>query len=165
MSTFPTALPAARTPDPMQAPPLRWGVIGPGWIAERFISSIRGHTRQQVLAVGSRDLGRSTAFAQKHGAWIAARLKKLPHPAPFAHGLALPLRGEPHRIEHRRLQPGRAPVEFGLFLEELVEIILPGRRIERPGGAAEEALPVVGRPAIGRGVPPDVPVAVRVVAR
>jgi len=67
MSVFPAALPAARTPDPMQAPPLRWGVIGPGWIAERFISSVRRHTRQQVLAVASRDLGRSTAFAQKHG--------------------------------------------------------------------------------------------------
>ena len=67
MSAFPAALPAARTPDPMDAPPLRWGVIGPGWIAERFIGSARRHTRQQVLAVGSRDLGRSTTFAQKHG--------------------------------------------------------------------------------------------------
>ena len=67
MSTFPTALPTARTPAPMDAPPLRWGVIGPGWIAERFIGSVRRHTRQQVLAVGSRDLGRSTAFAAKHG--------------------------------------------------------------------------------------------------
>ena len=67
MSAFPSALPAARTPDPMDAPPLRWGVIGPGWIAERFIGSLQRHTRQQVLAVGSRDLGRSTAFAAKHG--------------------------------------------------------------------------------------------------
>jgi predicted dehydrogenase len=50
----------------MAAPPLRWGVIGPGWIAERFIGSIRRHTRQEVLAVASRDLGRSTAFASKH---------------------------------------------------------------------------------------------------
>jgi len=50
----------------MAAPPLRWGVIGPGWIAERFIGSVRRHTRQEVLAVASRDLGRSTAFAATH---------------------------------------------------------------------------------------------------
>jgi predicted dehydrogenase len=67
MSAFPSALPAARTPDPMAAPALRWGVIGPGWIAERFTGSVHRHTRQQVLAVASRDLGRSTAFARKHG--------------------------------------------------------------------------------------------------
>ncbi|MET0964864.1 MAG: Gfo/Idh/MocA family oxidoreductase [Nakamurella sp.] len=67
MSDFPTALPAPRTPDSMQAPPLRWGVMGPGWIAERFIGSLQRHTRQQVLAVGSRDLSRSTAFAAKNG--------------------------------------------------------------------------------------------------
>jgi len=63
---FPTALPAPRTPDAMAAPPLRWGVIGPGWIAERFIGSLRRHTRQEVSAVASRDLDRSTAFASKH---------------------------------------------------------------------------------------------------
>lgn len=67
MAAFPRALPAARTPNAMDAPSLRWGVIGPGWIAERFIGSLRGHTRQQVVAIGSRDLARSTAFAAKHG--------------------------------------------------------------------------------------------------
>ena len=41
-------------------------------------------------------------FAQKHGAWIAARLKRLPQAAPFAHGSEVPLRGDPHRIVHRR---------------------------------------------------------------
>ena len=67
MSAFPTALPAPRTPDSMAAPTLRWGVIGPGWIAERFVGSLQRHTRQHVLAVGSRDLDRSTAFAAKNG--------------------------------------------------------------------------------------------------
>ena len=37
MSAFPVVMPTPRTPDPMAAPALRWGVIGPGWIAERFI--------------------------------------------------------------------------------------------------------------------------------
>ncbi len=41
------------------------------------------------------------AFAYRSGAWIAARLKRLPQAIPFADGLELPLRGVPHRIAHR----------------------------------------------------------------
>jgi len=67
MSSFPTALPAPRTLDPLAAPALRWGVIGPGWIAERFVQALQRSTRQQVIAVGSRDLDRSSAFAAEHG--------------------------------------------------------------------------------------------------
>ena len=64
---LPTALPSPRTPDPMLAPPLRWGVLGPGWIAERFVGSLRRSTRQPVVAVASRDLGRAQAFAARWG--------------------------------------------------------------------------------------------------
>jgi predicted dehydrogenase len=67
MPSFPTALPAARTPPSEAAPALRWGVLGTGWIAERFVGSLRRHTRQQVLAVGSRDPDRAAAFAGGHG--------------------------------------------------------------------------------------------------
>lgn len=65
--TFPTAMPSPRTPDPMDAPPLRWGVLGPGWIAERFVEALQRHTRQEVVAVGSRSLERSQAFADRFG--------------------------------------------------------------------------------------------------
>jgi predicted dehydrogenase len=61
------AAPTPRTPDPMSAPPLRWGVMGPGWIAERFVHALQQHTRQQVVAVGSRDAGRAQAFAHRLG--------------------------------------------------------------------------------------------------
>ena len=44
---LPSALPTARTPDPMDAPTLRWGVIGPGWIAERFTQALQRGTRQR----------------------------------------------------------------------------------------------------------------------
>ena len=64
---FPTALPLPRTPDAMAAPTLRWGIIGPGWIAERFVGSVRRNTSQRVLAVGSRGADRSAAFAARHG--------------------------------------------------------------------------------------------------
>jgi predicted dehydrogenase len=60
-------LPAARTPDPLDAPPLRWGIMGPGWIAERFARALHANTRQVVTAVGSRRLERSREFAARLG--------------------------------------------------------------------------------------------------
>lgn len=56
------ALPQARTPDPRDAPTLRWGVLGPGWIAHRFVESLHAHTNQQVVAVASRDRKRALTF-------------------------------------------------------------------------------------------------------
>jgi predicted dehydrogenase len=67
MSGFPYALPAARTPDSAAAPPLRWGVLGTGWIADRFIRSVQRHTRQEILAIGSRGDARSMAVAGHYG--------------------------------------------------------------------------------------------------
>ncbi|KND41531.1 MULTISPECIES: Gfo/Idh/MocA family protein [Streptomyces] len=67
MPVFPTSLPAPRTPDPMDAPALRWGVMGTGWIAERFVGSVRRHTRQVFTAVASRDASRAKGFADRHG--------------------------------------------------------------------------------------------------
>ena len=68
VSDFPTSFPTARTPDPMDAPPLRWGVLAPGRIAGSFIDAMSRHTRQRLLAVGSRSLDRAQAFATAHGA-------------------------------------------------------------------------------------------------
>ena len=62
---FPTELPASRVPDPMAAPPLRWGILGSGWIAEQFINSVKAHTRQVIAAVGSRSPETAEAFAAK----------------------------------------------------------------------------------------------------
>lgn len=63
MGKFPAALPASTVPDPMDAPTLRWGILGPGWIAQRFVQSLQTFSTQQVVAIGSRSLERSTAFA------------------------------------------------------------------------------------------------------
>ena len=60
-------LPASRVPDPMAAPPLRWGVLGTGWIAGRFTAALHGHTRQRMTAAASRDATRAAGFAQQHG--------------------------------------------------------------------------------------------------
>lgn len=64
---FPSSLPTPRTPDPMTAPPLRWGVLGTGWIAERFTDAIHRHTTQRVVAVGSRTVAGTRAFAGRAG--------------------------------------------------------------------------------------------------
>ncbi|MFF0078117.1 Gfo/Idh/MocA family protein [Streptomyces canus] len=62
-----TTIPAPRTPDPMAAPTLNWGVLGTGWIAERFIGSVQRHTRQRFTAVASRNAARAGEFAARHG--------------------------------------------------------------------------------------------------
>jgi predicted dehydrogenase len=58
-----TTLPSSRTPDPHLAPALRWGIMGPGWIARRFTAALQKHTGQEVVAVGSRDQARADDFA------------------------------------------------------------------------------------------------------
>ena len=69
--TLLSVLPAARTPDPLAAPTLRWGVIGTGWIADRFVASLQQHSSQQVVAVGSRTQQSAQSFADRHGIAVA----------------------------------------------------------------------------------------------
>lgn len=69
------SLPAARTPDARSAPVMRWGILGPGWIASRFVAALHKHTDQRVTAVGSRSAARAEEFARQfdipasHGAY------------------------------------------------------------------------------------------------
>jgi predicted dehydrogenase len=51
----------------MAAPPLRWGLLGTGWIAERFTDALHRDTRQQVVAVGSRSPASAKEFADEVG--------------------------------------------------------------------------------------------------
>ncbi|HET6242304.1 MAG TPA: Gfo/Idh/MocA family oxidoreductase, partial [Arthrobacter sp.] len=60
-------LPVSRVPDSRNAPALRWGIMGPGWIAARFTESVQAHSNQVIAAVGSRSLERSKEFARQHG--------------------------------------------------------------------------------------------------
>lgn len=60
-------LPDPRTSDPHEAPPLRWGVLAPGGIANAFADAVSVGTASEVVAVGSRDLGRAQTFADAHG--------------------------------------------------------------------------------------------------
>jgi predicted metal-dependent hydrolase len=75
--------------------------------ARRYTLRIDAASREVVLTMPPRgSLKEAKEFAQKHGSWIAARLKRLPEAAPFAHGTEVPLRGAMHRIVHRRGERG-----------------------------------------------------------
>jgi len=32
-------------PDPREAPPIRWGILGAGHIASRFVTAVQQHTQ------------------------------------------------------------------------------------------------------------------------
>lgn len=64
---LPTSLPAPRIIDPNSVPKLRWGVIGPGDIAQTFVDSTHRDTAQRITAVASRTPGRAEAFAAPRG--------------------------------------------------------------------------------------------------
>jgi predicted metal-dependent hydrolase len=71
--------------------------------ARRYTLRVVAVTREAVLTMPPRGSFREAReFAEKHGAWIAARLGRLPKAAPFAHGTEFPLRGVVHAIVHRR---------------------------------------------------------------
>jgi predicted metal-dependent hydrolase len=80
--------------------------------ARRYTLRILANTREVILTIPPRGtLKEARAFAQKHGGWIAARLRRLPEAVHLIDGVVLPLRGMPHRIAHRRGARGTAWVE------------------------------------------------------
>lgn len=80
--------------------------------ARRYTLRIQAATREIILTIPPRGtLKEARAFAQQHGGWIAARLQRLPEAVRFTHGVTVPLRGLPHRIEHRRSMRGTVWLE------------------------------------------------------
>src|SRR5260370_2419402 len=66
--------------------------------ARRYTLRIQAATREAILTMPPRgSLKEAKAFAQKHGRWIAARLRRLPDAAPFAPGGEVPPRRAAHR--------------------------------------------------------------------
>jgi predicted metal-dependent hydrolase len=81
--------------------------------ARRYTLRIQSATREVVLTMPPRgSLKQAREFAQKHGGWIAARLGRLPEPAPFAPGAVIPLRGVDHHIVHRHGSRGTVWTEI-----------------------------------------------------
>jgi predicted metal-dependent hydrolase len=70
--------------------------------ARRYTLRIHPSDREAILTMPPRGtIADAKDFAQRHGAWIAARLGRLPKAAPFQTGTVVPLRGIAHRIVHR----------------------------------------------------------------
>ncbi|WP_420133116.1 M48 family metallopeptidase [Rhodopseudomonas sp.] len=70
--------------------------------ARRYTLRIHPSDREAILTMPPRGtLADAKDFAQRHGAWIAARLGRLPKAAPFQPGTLVPLRGHDHKIVHR----------------------------------------------------------------
>lgn len=82
--------------------------------SQRFTLRVRTATRDVLLTMPTRSSLRSAReFAERHAAWIGARLKRLPRPVAFAPNAVTPLRGVDHRIVHRPGARGVAWVEEG----------------------------------------------------
>jgi predicted metal-dependent hydrolase len=82
--------------------------------ARRYTLRVREARRDVVLTMPPRgSMRQAKRFAEKNVDWIAARLKRLPRPAPFAPEETIPLRGVPHRIVHRPGARGTAWTETG----------------------------------------------------
>jgi predicted metal-dependent hydrolase len=80
--------------------------------ARRYTLRVREARRDVVLTMPPRgSMRQAKHFAEKNVEWIAARLKRLPRPTPFAPEETVPLRGVPHRIVHRASARGTAWTE------------------------------------------------------
>ena len=100
--------------------------------ARRYTLRIQAATREVILTMPPRgSLREAKEFAQKHGGWIAARLRRLPEAAPFADGTVLPLRGIQHRIVHRGGLRGTVWPEAGADGEALLCVAGDAPHIDR----------------------------------
>ncbi len=100
--------------------------------ARRYTLRIHSGTREVILTMPTRGSVREAkAFAQKHGGWIAARLRRLPAAAPFADGAMVPLRGVEHRVMHRPGRRGTVWTETGAGGEPLICVAGDAPHIER----------------------------------
>jgi predicted metal-dependent hydrolase len=82
--------------------------------ARRYTLRVHPTRREAVLSMPMRgSLTDAKDFAQRHGAWLAERLRRLPDGVMFADGAVLPLRGEQVRIAHRPRARGTVWLECG----------------------------------------------------
>lgn len=103
--------------------------------ARRYTLRIQAAAREAILTIPPRGtVKEARAFAQQHGGWIAARLGRLPAAAPFAPGVVVPVRGVPHRIEHRRDARGTVWIEAAPSGERVLCVTGHPPHIERRVG-------------------------------
>ena len=52
--------------DPLECPPLRWGILGCGRVSHDFVQAMKHIPNATVVACAARDLSRAQEFAHKH---------------------------------------------------------------------------------------------------
>ncbi|WP_372424700.1 M48 family metallopeptidase [Salinarimonas chemoclinalis] len=93
--------------------------------ARRLTLRVSSATGEVVLTIPARTaLATAERFARDHAGWIAARVAKLPGRVAFADGIAVPLRGAPHRIVATGGR--RAPARIGRDADGAPAIVVPG---------------------------------------
>jgi len=130
-----TSLPTPRTASSADAPPLRWGILGTGWIADKFVTSLRRHTRQVVHAVGSRTMESATRAAS---AWEV----------PVAHGSYEALVADPGVDIVYIATPHNYHVLHAVLAIEAGKHVL----VEKPVGLDADEARVIGAAAARAGV-------------
>ncbi|MCC3246917.1 M48 family metallopeptidase [Methylocystis sp. WRRC1] len=96
--------------------------------ARRFTLRVRFAARDAVLTMPQRaSLRDARAFAERHAAWIAARLNRLPARIPFAHGSIIPLRGVDHALIHLPERRGTVWIEERDDVETRFALCVAGR--------------------------------------
>ncbi len=82
--------------------------------ARRFTLRVRTATRDVVITMPKRgSMNAALDFAQRHAAWIAARLHRLPDTVPFRAGAIIPVRGENLAIVHSHELRGGVLIQSG----------------------------------------------------
>lgn len=67
MSQVPSPLDSPTLKDPLECPPLRWGLIGCGRVSHDFTQALKHISTAKVVACSARDSSRAKEFAEKHG--------------------------------------------------------------------------------------------------
>lgn len=80
--------------------------------ARRYTLRVLEKSREVVMTIPPRgSLKQARDFAERNADWIAARVRRIPEPVPFAAGVSIPVRGVLHRIAHRPKARGTAWIE------------------------------------------------------
>jgi predicted metal-dependent hydrolase len=95
--------------------------------AKRYTLRVKTATREAVLTMPTRgSVATAKDFAARHGGWLAARFQKMPDLVGFTPGALIPLRGVPHRLEHRPDARGTAWQETTNVVEETPTLAVAG---------------------------------------
>ncbi len=121
--------------DPRSAPPLRWGVLAPGAIAQGFVGALHRHTCSRVVAVGSRSQDRARAFATRYA-------------VPTAHGTYRALVEDPAVQAVYIASPHSEHLEHALLAIDAGKHILVEKAFARSAAEAEQVLDAARRSGV-----------------